>query len=82
MAIVQKPKAKQSAIPRDKAEAFIAGTGGKQQDDISPEQSKIVTTLRFDPTLLQQIDQAAKKRGVSRTAWIMMAASRAVEEGL
>ena len=82
MAIAQKPKGKPAAIPQDKAEAFIAGTGGKRQDDISPEQGKIVTTLRFDPTLLQQIDQAAKKRGVSRTAWIMMAASRAVEEGL
>ncbi len=78
MAIGTKPKSNRPAAT-DKAEAFIKGAA---KDDISPEQSKIVTTLRFDPTLLQQIDQAAKKRGVSRTAWIMMAASRAVEEGL
>lgn len=51
---------------------------------IPPPQTeqKIVTTLRFDADLLRLIDIAAKKRGVSRTAWVMMAASRAVEEGL
>jgi len=43
---------------------------------------KKVTTLRFAPELLTKIDAAAKRRGVSRTAWIMMAASRAVDEGL
>ncbi len=83
MAIAQRPKSKQPTAPQDKAEAFIAGATTKQGDiSLSAEEAKIVTTLRFDPALLRQIDAAAKKRGVSRTAWIMMAASRAVEEGL
>lgn len=84
MPITAKPKSKSAAIPHDKADAFIAGANPQQSGDISPqtEEAKIVTTLRFDPELLRQIDKAAKKRGVSRTAWIMMAASRAVEEGL
>lgn len=78
MAIGAKPKGSRTAIP-DKAEAFIAGAA---KGDISPGHGKVVTTLRFDPALLQRIDQAAKRRGVSRTAWLMMAASRAVEENL
>ena len=72
MAIAAKPKR------RPDAEAFIAGASEEE----ATAGAKIVTTLRFDPALLKQIDRAAKKRGVSRTAWIMMAASRAVEEGL
>lgn len=43
---------------------------------------KVVTTLRFDATLLKLLDEAAKKRGISRTAYVMIAVSRAVEKGL
>ncbi len=79
MAIAAKPRGRQAAIPDAKAGAFINGAG---KGDISQEANKIVTTLRFDPELLKTIDAAAKKRGVSRTAYVMMAVSRAVEEGL
>lgn len=72
MAIAAKPKRQSDA------EAFIAGAPRAEET----EGAKIVTTLRFNPALLKQIDKAAKKRGVSRSAWIMMAVSRAVEEGL
>jgi hypothetical protein len=77
MAIAAKPKRQRA--PEAKAESFIAGA---DKGDISQEAIKIVTTLRFDAALLKRIDTAARKRGVSRTAYVMMAVSRAVEEGL
>ncbi len=78
MPITAKPKTKPATT--DKAETFIAGANA---GDI-PQQAegKVVTTLRFAPELLRKIDQAAKNRGVSRTAYVMMAVSRAVEDGL
>jgi uncharacterized protein (DUF1778 family) len=82
MAITARPKGKGADLRQDKAEAFINGAAQKQADDIAQEANKIVTTLRFDPNLLKRIDTAAKRRGVSRTAYVMMAVSRAVEEGL
>lgn len=42
----------------------------------------IVTTLRFRPALLRKLDKAAKERGVSRSAYIMFALSKAIESGL
>jgi hypothetical protein len=38
-----------------------------------------MTTLRFDADLLARIDVAAKRRGVSRSAWILYNLSRALE---
>lgn len=46
------------------------------------ELPKVITTLRFDAELLRLTDAAAKKRGISRTAYVMIAVSRAVESGL
>lgn len=43
---------------------------------------RAVTTLRFDVALLKKIDAFARKRGISRTLWLSIAASRAFEEGL
>jgi hypothetical protein len=37
--------------------------------------------MRFDPALLKRIDSAAKRHGVSRTAWLHMVASRALDKG-
>ena len=42
----------------------------------------IVTTMRFDPEILAALDAQAKKRGVSRTAYVMFAITRAIESGL
>ncbi len=35
--------------------------------------------MRFDSALLKRIDRAAKGQGISRTAWLHVAASRALE---
>jgi predicted HicB family RNase H-like nuclease len=62
-----------------KAEAFISGAGLKTASPQRPEPQaqpeKIVVNMRFDPALLARVDVAAKKRGISRTAWMHWAAA-------
>lgn len=36
---------------------------------------KAVVCMRFDPEVLRKIDIAARRRGMSRTAWLHYAAS-------
>jgi metal-responsive CopG/Arc/MetJ family transcriptional regulator len=36
--------------------------------------------IRFDRTLLARVDRAAKRRGISRSAWIQYTVSRALDE--
>ena len=40
---------------------------------------KATVNMRFDVALLQRIDAAAKHVGISRTAWLHVAASRALD---
>jgi hypothetical protein len=35
--------------------------------------------MRFDSDLLARVDAAARRQGVSRTAWLDVAASKALE---
>jgi hypothetical protein len=35
--------------------------------------------MRFDAALLKRIDHAARSQGISRTAWLHVAASKALE---
>ncbi len=37
--------------------------------------------MRFDPEVLKRVDEAAKRRGVSRSAWIQFTVSRALDRG-
>jgi len=46
------------------------------QDD---EAGKTTVNMRFDIGLLKRIDRAAKSQGISRTAWLHVAASKALE---
>jgi predicted HicB family RNase H-like nuclease len=41
---------------------------------------KTVINMRFDSALLQRIDAAAKRQGISRTAWVHVAAANALDE--
>ena len=77
MPIGKKPKKQRIAADRERAaEQFIAAAS-----EPSAESHKVTTTLRFDVELLARIDAAAKRRGVSRSAWILYNLSRALEEG-
>ncbi len=60
-----------------KAAAFIAGSG---KASAPADASKTVVNLRFDSALLAKIDAAAKRQGVTRTAWLHRAAFDALGE--
>jgi predicted DNA binding CopG/RHH family protein len=89
MAITKRPKTSPRPSNQDdkerRIEAFI--TGNETTADPSPDTESFADTkrarvmMRFDPTLLERIDSAAKHHGVSRTAWLHMVASRALDRG-
>ena len=85
MAIAKKPKRDHSAakdIMGDAAAAkFIADAESSQEEARQEDDKKIQTTLRFDRSLLQRIDAAAKHRGISRSSWIQFTLSRALDQG-
>lgn len=76
MSIGKKPSRQRATADRERAaEQFIAAAS-----EPPVETRKIMTTLRFDADLLARIDAAAKRRGVSRSAWIQYNLSRVLEE--
>ena len=76
MAIAKKPKRQQpEKCDEQAASRFIAGA-----EEPKVKARKTPTTLRFDPNLLERIDAAAKRRGVSRSAWIQYTLSRVLDE--
>ena len=85
MAIAKNPKRNHSAakdmIGEAAAEKFIGGARSSQEEARQEDDKKIQTTLRFDRSLLQRIDAAAKHRGISRSSWIQFTLSRALDQG-
>ncbi len=84
MAIEKTPKRQQIAktLPREEraAEAFIAGAGvlGTTEHE---NKRKVPIMMRFDRDVLTRVDAAAKRRGISRSAWIQFTVSRALDQG-
>jgi hypothetical protein len=81
---IKMPHAVKSANADQKAEAFISGAGIPRVAPVPApvadnEASKTTVNMRFDAALLKRIDAAAKKQGISRTAWLHVAASKALE---
>ena len=72
MAIAKKPQGHRTEI-----ESFIAGANGPAIKD----DKRLAAIVRFPPDLLKRVTAAAKARGVSRTAWILVVASRALDSG-
>jgi predicted HicB family RNase H-like nuclease len=76
MAIGKKPNRPLTATAEERAASqFIAGASLPQA-----KPHKTPTTLRFDPELLARIDAAARRRKVSRSAWIQYTLSRVLDE--
>lgn len=95
MAIAKNPKRNQDAAKEKEAEAFIAGAGlsgtglstanqsvptpiastGTEEHD----QNKKPIMVRVDPDLLTRIDRAAKRLGLSRSAFIVSSAAERLE---
>ena len=79
---IKMPHAVRSASSEEKAAAFISGAGAPRSAPAPvPEQEagKTTVNMRFDAALLRRIDRAAKGQGISRTAWLHVAASKALE---
>jgi hypothetical protein len=76
MAIAKRPNRQQTDIASEKAaESFIAGA-----EHASPKRErKIPILVRFDPQILRRVDEAAKRKGISRSAWIQFMVSSALE---
>jgi len=58
-----------------KADAFIHA----KTTPADPDDGRKVVNMRFDVALLKRIDEAARSQGISRTAWLHVAASKALE---
>ena len=81
MTIKMQPAVKPDNSDR-KAEAFISGAVAGRAPVAAlaePDAGKAVVNMRFDVALLKRIDDAARKQGISRTAWLCVAASKALE---
>jgi hypothetical protein len=76
MAITKRPQSDQS--DKAKIDSFIAGAGATAP---AKDDKRLAAIIRFPPELLKRVDAAAKARGVSRAAWILMVASRALDSG-
>jgi hypothetical protein len=84
MAIAKKPKSNhsESSGPQieQAAEAFISGAGTGTEEKKATTK-KVPVMMRFDPSVLEKVDAAAKRRGISRSAWIQFTVSRAIDQG-
>jgi len=68
------------------AEAFIAGAEKKLPAPVPmtstpPRTRKERVMTQFDAEVLARVDVAAKRRGISRSAWIQFMVSRALDQG-
>jgi hypothetical protein len=84
MPIAKKPKSHQTAnnAPQQEkaAEKFIKGAESHRATE-SEDRRKVPIMMRFDRDVLQRVDAAAKRRGISRSAWIQFTVSRALDQG-
>jgi predicted HicB family RNase H-like nuclease len=85
MAIARKP-ASNRADPEKAAEAFIQSAGRpsleRESDQTAAafsERRRTPIMLRFNVGLLRRVDAAAKRRGISRSAWIAFKVSEALD---
>ena len=86
MAIARRPNNNRFTPPvadQDKAaEVFIHGAGARDSPAskaASDGPRKTPIMLRFDAGLLRRVDTAAKRRGISRSAWIAFKVSEALD---
>lgn len=78
MAIAKLPTRKSEGKPDDRAaEAFIARAG--EGPDKKVDRAKIPTMIRVDPQLRQRFERAAKRLGISLTAFLVSAAAEKLE---
>lgn len=77
---IRVPHAVMQPSPDQKAAAFIAGSTKPTLAEAGSGVAKVVVNLRFDTALLSKVDAAAKRQGITRTAWLHRAAFDALGE--
>ena len=81
MAIAKRPNVHQGESGDVVAEKFIQGAGKPLQSaGEAVSGRRVPTMIRFDRELLAKVDAAAKRRGISRSAWVQYTISRTLEE--
>ncbi|XVJ51429.1 MAG: hypothetical protein HEQ32_04875 [Vampirovibrio sp.] len=82
MAIAKRPNSNtKDTLPKTDdraAQAFISGAG-RIEEEVDSQRKPVM--IRFAPDLLANVDKAAKKRGISRSAWIQFVLSQSLEKG-
>jgi hypothetical protein len=78
MAIAKNPKRNPPAASEEQAQAFISGAGHSVAT-ADREQNKKPIMIRVDPEMLDRIDRAAKRLGISRSAFIVSSAAVRLE---
>jgi predicted HicB family RNase H-like nuclease len=78
MAIARNPKRNQTTGTEDQAHAFISGSRAAVETP-EEEQNKKPIMIRVDPKMLDRIDHAAKRLGISRSAFIVSSAAIRLE---
>lgn len=83
MPIAKRPQTTRKELPDDRAaEAFISGAGKLVTQDEQPKRKrKERVMVQFDQKVLERVDSAAERRGISRSAWIQFVVSRALDQG-
>jgi predicted HicB family RNase H-like nuclease len=85
MAIAKKPKRNRSAAQQEApdvaADKFISGADARHDEPSQEDSKKVPIMVRFDRDVLQRVDAAAKRRGISRSSWIQFTVSRALDQG-
>lgn len=79
MAIAKRPGRNRADV-----EKFISGGragDASKKTGAKPDDKRVPIVIRVPGDLLAKIDRAAKARGVSRAAWLCVAASKAVDAG-
>jgi len=77
MAIAKNPKRNPSAKTERAAEAFIFEAG--QQAIEERDKNKKPIMIRMDSGMIERIDRAAKRLGISRSAFIVSSAAERLE---
>jgi predicted DNA binding CopG/RHH family protein len=80
MPIARRPQDACRTQPADDAaaEAFIQGAG-KPAAQRKPKKERVM--IQLSDAMLERIDAAAERRGISRSAWIGYVVSRALDQG-
>jgi predicted DNA binding CopG/RHH family protein len=80
MPIAKRPQDVRKTQPTDDAaaEAFIQGAGKATQPK---RKRKERVMIQFSDAVLERVDAAAARRGISRSAWIQYVVSRSLDQG-